>query len=128
MVSHELLTRVFVHFEHVGTSSNKCAVLTARFLRLLRTGLGCCSPSPSPNSVTSRKGVEFINLSGLHLTEHVSLRNCEQKPEFPTCCPLLRSSAIRCSDKIEITLHVTSTGHHLMKRRACENRKFKISE
>ena len=108
--------RLFVHFERVGASSNKCAVLTACSLKLLRTGLGCCSPSPSPNSVTSRKRVEFINLSGLHLTESVSLRNSELKPEPPTCCLLQRSIAICSPDKFEVALHVTSTGHHLMEK------------
>ena len=117
---NELIIRVFVHFEHVGTSSNKCAVLTASSLKLLRTGLGCCSPSPSPNSVTSRKRVEFISLSGLHLTERVSLRNSELKPEPSTCCFLQRSIAICGPENFEVALHVTSTGHHLMERRACE--------
>ena len=113
---NELIVRLFVHFERVGTSSNKCAVLTARSLKLLRTRLGCCSHSPSPNSVTSRKRVEFINLSGLHLTEHVSLRNSELRPESPTCCLLQRSIAICGPDKFEVALHVTSTGHHLMEK------------
>ncbi len=66
----------------------------------------------------------FINLSGLHLTEHVSLRNREPRPESPTCCLLQRSFAIRGPEKIEVTLHVTSTSHHLMNRRACENNKL----